>query len=67
MAAADPQDDGRAAIALADAQVALDAASAQLRYVTDMVLADGDDTGLSLRALQGHIDELRGETVSASV
>ncbi|WP_265522282.1 hypothetical protein [Oerskovia flava] len=65
--AADPLSDGRAAVALADAQVALDAASAQLRYVTDLAAGHGEDVTASLLRLQAHIDELRGETSRAGV
>jgi len=58
--------DGRAAVALADAQVALDAASAQLRYVTDLAHDAGEPVAGALERLQRHIDELRGETSRAS-
>ena len=57
--------DGRAAVALADAQVALDAASAQLRYVTDLAHDAGEGVAVALERLQAHIDTLRGETSRA--
>ncbi len=57
--------DGRAAVALADAQVALDAASAQLRHVTDLAHDAGEGVAVALERLQAHIDALRGETSRA--
>lgn len=65
-AASDEYGDGRAALALTDAQVALDAASAQLRYVADKTVAQGADVGSTLRDVQNTIDHLRGETSRAA-
>ncbi|OLT55084.1 hypothetical protein [Cellulosimicrobium sp. CUA-896] len=62
---ADAAADGTAATALGDAQVALDAASAQLRYVTDLAHQHDADVAGALERLQAHIDELRGETSRA--
>jgi ABC-type transporter Mla subunit MlaD len=62
---ADAAADGTAATALGDAQVALDAASAQLRYVTDLAHDRDSDVAGALERLQTHIDELRGETSRA--
>ncbi|QJW35362.1 hypothetical protein [Cellulosimicrobium protaetiae] len=59
--------DGRAAVALADAQVALDAASAHLRHVTDLAHDAGEGVAVALERLQAHIDVLRGETTRAGV
>lgn len=66
--AADPEEaaDGRATVALADAQVALDAAAAQLRHVTDLAHDAGEGVAVALERLQVHVDELRGETDRAS-
>lgn len=66
-AAFDEYGDGRAVVALTDAQVALDAASAQLRYVADKTVAQGADVGSTLRDVQNTIDRLRGETSRATV
>lgn len=55
-------DDDRASVELADAQVALEAASAQLRFVTTLITENGDDVPASLQDLAAHVDELRGET-----
>ena len=63
-AAADEYGDGRAAVALTDAQVALDAASAQVRHVADKT--QGADVGPTLRHVQDTIDRLRGETSRAA-
>ena len=57
--------DGRAAVALADAQVALDAAAAQLRHVTALAHDAGAGVAVTLERLQAHIDALRGETSRA--
>ena len=65
-AAADEYGDGRAAVALTDAQVALDAASAQVRHVADKTVAQGADVGPTLRHVQDTIDRLRGETSRAA-
>lgn len=65
LAEASATPDGNAALALADAQVALDAASAQVRYVADLAEAAGSDVTDSLRQLQEHLNELRGETSRA--
>src|SRR5690606_41970742 len=59
--------DGRAAVALADAQVALDAAAAQLRHVTALAHDAGEGVAVTLERLQAHIDALRGETSRAGV
>ncbi|MEK8226609.1 hypothetical protein NKG05_11730 [Oerskovia sp. M15] len=66
-ATADDYGDGRAVLALTDAQVALDAASAQLSYVADKTVAQGADVGSTLRDVQTTIDHLRGETSRAVV
>ncbi|MCB7135964.1 hypothetical protein [Cellulosimicrobium marinum] len=63
---ADAAADGRAGIALADAQVALDAAAAQLRYVTGLAHDAGEGVAVALERLRAHIDELRGETSRAT-
>ena len=65
-AATDEFGDGRAVLALTDAQVALDAASAQVRYVADKTVAQGADVGSTLRDVQNTIDHLRGETSRAA-
>ncbi|MHA7134381.1 hypothetical protein [Oerskovia turbata] len=65
-AAVDEYGDGRAVVALTDAQVALDAASAQLRHVADLTLAQGADVGSTLRDAQNTLDRLRGETTRAA-
>ena len=52
--------------AVANAQVALDAASAQVRYVADKPVAQGADVGSTLRDVQNTIDHLRGETSRAA-
>ncbi len=54
----------RASATLADAQVALDAAVAQVRFVTDLAAnADSEITGF-LRGLQDHLNDMRGETLN---
>lgn len=54
-------DTGMSVFALADAQVALDAAFAQVRYVTDLAEASGSDVTDPLHRLQDHLSALRGE------
>jgi hypothetical protein len=58
--------DGRAAAALFDAQVALDAAAAQLRFVSDQVAGVDADVVSALARLQEHVDGLRGEASRAA-
>ncbi|GII98962.1 hypothetical protein CLV28_2745 [Sediminihabitans luteus] len=55
----------RASVELADAQVALDAASAQLRYVTSALDESGVGVPSSLVALGERIDTLRGRTAGS--
>lgn len=56
-----------AVVALADAQVALDAASAELRYVVGEAEAAGAEVTEGLERLTEQIDDLRGETSRAGV
>lgn len=55
-------DEDRATVELADAQIALEAASAQLRYVSNLITEGGTEVPASLQDLAAHIDGLRGET-----
>ncbi|SDR98672.1 hypothetical protein SAMN04489860_0541 [Paraoerskovia marina] len=55
-------DEDRASVELADAQVALEAASAHLRHVTSLITDSGSSVPASLQDLAAHVDELRGET-----
>ncbi len=59
--------DDAAVVALADAQVALDAASAELRYVVGEAEAAGAEVTEGLERLTEQIDDLRGETSRAGV
>lgn len=64
---ASTDDTGVSVVALADAQVALDAAFAQVRYVTGLVEAAGSDVTDPLLRLQDNLGALRGETDRAVV
>lgn len=60
-------DDDAAKTALADAEVALDAASAELRHVADRAAEAGSSTvSASLQELREQIDALRGEARRAA-
>ncbi|WP_148061608.1 hypothetical protein [Cellulomonas sp. PhB143] len=53
---------GRATVEIADAQVALEAAWAELHHATDQVAGSGTPVPGSLTELSDHLDALRGQT-----
>ena len=61
LAAAGASPDDRAVVELTDAQVALDAAFAQVHHVAQVAATRGDDVAAQLRKLQAHLDRLRGK------
>ncbi|GAB3089352.1 hypothetical protein [Isoptericola nanjingensis] len=66
LARAEKSQDG-AVVALEDAQVALEAASAEVKHVTDEARENGSDKVADLLStLQEQIDALRGETENAA-